>query len=746
MYTGRSITHNPFDCRPADSTADESRDDREDWLVDWERKERQKTARPPAGKKSAWSPDTDDGRFTPSPVSSSRSSVHGTGHDMMELPPPYSEKQQYQEQAERYMTTLLPPSPQAISPQMTTDMMSQRGGLGLTTMPPAPEPAAVQDARLPDRAIGTFVPGEHAVPMSGAGPRQETERQRRRHEKEDFVAHKLFSVWAGRGCFSQNGYLGRPGREGRKRRRIALAICGAVLALLIAGIVLGVTLIHRATTPATNAGAPAAPSKPAPFAQPSFYPVFDLATFPPIPTGVLTVVGASNSVNTSDCIDHASMWTCALPPEQAVQAGKYDVNQPTFVLQIQYDDSDLQQWNQPPGSPPVPSRSTTPPPASVPGQGPWASATPGPSYSIERRDSRSAILSSLRRLLRRSGTHTPFNDGVTYDVGFTPNPQPPDYQEYWFLSNTSDGVVSDRKAGEATPFYISMLSDVKSPVGPNQLGRRGSRQRGIVTTTGHVGRAFILPGNNQTATNLSTIVPPPEVKADGTGAPARLVPLPTQQPLRLFDRGLPTEHYGFFTYFNKTVYVHSVQAGAAEPAGGAPMGQAQYVATFGQARYKVQIWTRLGGGGGGGAQQFEFVGAAQNGNASGVPWAGGYVTQPGTFPFPITVTVDLHGGGPPKFAYWRPMQGGAGTGRPDGATAGLLAVNMTARAGDVAVNPSSYVAAQNNPTFGGYNGGLGGCECRWQNFAMVDGSLGPALANPFGRVSSCAVFFAQWMA
>ncbi len=55
------------------------------------------------------------------------------------------------------------------------------------------------------------------------------ERRRRRHEKEDAVARKVGGFWRGRGCIPASGCYGRPGREGRKRRRICLGVIGGSL-------------------------------------------------------------------------------------------------------------------------------------------------------------------------------------------------------------------------------------------------------------------------------------------------------------------------------------------------------------------------------------------------------------------------------------------------------------------------------------------------------------------------------------
>src|SRR3569833_3041601 len=86
-----------------------------------------------------------------------------------------------------------------------------------------------------------------------------------------------------------------------------------------------------------------------------------------------------------------------------------------------------------------------------------------------RAEERAALWGRVRSLFSRE-------DGSTqsYDTGFTPKPDPPPFHEYWFLGNTTDGIVSSRKAGEPTPFYITFLPSLNStPAGPNLVQRRG---------------------------------------------------------------------------------------------------------------------------------------------------------------------------------------------------------------------------------------------------------------------------------
>lgn len=74
------------------------------------------------------------------------------------------------------------------------------------------------------------------------------------------------------------------------------------------------------------------------------------------------------------------------------------------------------------------------------------------------------------------------------------------------------------------------------------------------------------------------------------------------QPLRLFDRGLPTEHFGFHVYFLKTVQFadDSQQPSSGRPdTGGVTAADAGYRVEWHNTRFQVKIFTSSGKGSGG---------------------------------------------------------------------------------------------------------------------------------------------------
>ncbi|XDG07170.1 hypothetical protein ABKA04_006785 [Annulohypoxylon sp. FPYF3050] len=543
-----------------------------------------------------------------------------------EEPPPYSPPKPQPATQVKYGVILPPPvvinsqrvpSPGPVTPGLAGTMTSQ-GAINMADIPLTPNNLRpMQAAVLPDRAPGSFRPGDHFYEARGSVNR--TERQRRRHEKEDVIARKAGGFWRGRGCMPKNGCFGRRGgREGRKRRRICLCVIAALIVAIILAVVLGVVLTRRPRPQETQA--------------PSIW--LNLTDFPPMPTGVLTVSGPDNSLARTGCFVATSdnAWSCSLPKDQQDSVAPNAPSQPEFIFQIQYDNNTEAYWN----------------------------------------------------ITGDKDTDKP----TLFDSGFKPDPQPPSIAEIRFLGNTTDHIQSDNKAGEPTPFFISTLADINKPVGANMLTRRQGPNNAIGTVDGSDGF------------NLTDILPPPQVNSDGTGAAAQLFPHSVQQPIRLFDRGLPTEHYGFYTYFDKTLYmVDTVKVNSADDDGGSTEASAKSLVTLSQIRFLVQIWTRMENS----TQLLGSTGAA-------VPWTNGTsaTTTPGTMPYPVTITEDMHGGDKNKKIDYRYGVEDSAINTTD---AQLIVVNR-GFAGTL-IN-----GANNSPnmSLGGIDGGTGGCKCEWINF------------------------------
>ncbi|KAF7545486.1 hypothetical protein G7Z17_g9124 [Cylindrodendrum hubeiense] len=554
----------------------------------------------------------------------------------IEQPPPYSPPQKQDNNAPvRYravfppnhpLTAQFPPSPGPTSPGLSATMTSQ-GATQMTEIPLTPGPhgnTPLSQTALPTRQLGTFVPQEHSEETSGEMTRGE--RERRRHEKEEVIARKAGGFWKGRGCIPKNGCFGRTGREGRQRRRVWMI----VLSVLLCVIILTVTLAVMLTRPHDSKEIP------------SIW--VNLTDFPPMPTGVLTVVGPDNTVARDSCTEPSTMWSCYLPKDQHDSVSPYNANQPTVIMQIQWDNSTQNNWNVSNGDAPTP---------------------------ISRRSVGGAAHAGST--IRERGT-----------LKFSPSPDAPDYKEMFFLGNTTDDIQSDEKGGEPAPFYISLLESLDS-VDSEELSKRAT----------------------DTNVSLPDVLPSPDLNEDGTPKSAVLLPNPVQQPVRLFDRGLPTEHYGFYTYFKRTIYLKSVTVlndtdDADVPLdknGGCSESEADFLTTWSQTRVLVQIWTQTLDANS--STLFSSTGQSSiNGTSD--------LIRPGTMPYPVTVTLDTHGGDPTeKFVWAWPIDDRQ---ELDVDNPKLLANNIGV--GGTWINKRS----RGDEKYGGFDGGTGGCKCQWVNW------------------------------
>lgn len=558
-----------------------------------------------------------------------------------EIPPPYSPPRRDLQAPVRLRPVFppghplnghFPPSPDPVSPGMGRTMTAQ-GAVDMTEIPltPGPQPANRQAA-----AAGGFVPAERFAPVESRQDRVERkrleeeqkrmEKERKREEGGGGVGGVAKWAWRLRNLFSRSAAAPAGAAGAAKKKPLWPWVAAGVIALLIlAGVLAGVLLTRKGDADNPKSG-------PRGDDDDRFV---DVPGFPPMPTGVMTVVGPDNSRSVDKCSVPSTLWSCELPPEMHDSVAPFKPNQPTVVMQVQFDNTSRASWDVPNGDPPVPK--------------------PNTDDDSDAKLRRSATLG--RRLAKRLAP------------GISPDPKPPSFEEMFFLGNTTDGVVSDDKAGEPTPFYISILESSSDSFKPDVIQKRA-----------------VLPRQ------FSDQLPDPEVDENGRGAPARTLPTATQQPMRLYDRGLPTEHYGFYTYFRRTIYLRTLSANNTaavdrDSEGGAELVDAKFVVTWSETRFLVKLWTNSG--------DSKLLSDGKGGK------------QPGTMPYPVTMKLDTHGGdADKKFVWARKVVDGV----IDGEEAGFLA-NDIGVGGEV-VNPRS----DGNRSFGGVDGGVGGCGCEWVNF------------------------------
>ncbi|KAJ5801878.1 uncharacterized protein N7503_004328 [Penicillium pulvis] len=517
----------------------------------------------------------------------------------------------------RTLEHLAPPeqhgTPQASEP-ISPGFQRAAGGPGSIPMSDvnAPAPAYAQhhrDAPLPERYEPYSAP--EAAVLNPAGEVGPGESRRRRLEREDAAGRKIGGLWRGRGCFSKGGCYGRPGREGRLRRRWYLFIGLFFLIIVVLAIALATTLTRKSDETQVQ-------SK-----------WVNLTNYPPIQTGIMTIAGTEPQVRNSGCVNIETMWSCYLPKgTQQTENKPFDGNEPTFRVEIRYRNGT--------------SNSTT------------------------------------------SSNSTTTKRGV-----WTADPSPPSIADQTFLGNTTDGNAKPY-AGEETPFYLSVLSAVH------------------------------LTSTNVFRRSNSSIIPAPTEDSDGTPAAATLYPLPSSQPVRLYNRGESSEHYGFYTYFDKSIFLQSkaplndsvADYDSEDKSGGSTKAEAQARCTWSQTRFLVQIWTNPSGMG---YSLLSSSGSSTNATATSTATytsstatssssATDY-TRPGSFPYPVTVTVDRHGGDAEK------------RGCIVGALRRMGKLQIENRSvGGTLVNPALTSSSGSSSAYGGIDGGTGGCECQWVNW------------------------------
>lgn len=448
-----------------------------------------------------------------------------------------------------------------------------------------------------------------------------------------------------RNCFNRDKTTKRPMTKKKQRLLWGIAVSLVILIILILALVM--TLTRKGDKSNIQSQ------------------WLNITGFPPIPTGISTIVQPDAVHESSSCVQPATMWSCAAPKEEQQSIAPNDPDQPNFRVEIIFQN--------------------------------------GTTSNLTLSTSKSKKGSHIQRRLLDVGNA--FNSNL-----FSPSPPPPSEEDQIFLGNSTDKITAPFD-GESTPFFISFLSASKLP--QRRLAKRQKSQSGNSTDP--------FP-------DLTEGIPPPDVNPDGTAASANLLPFPTAQPLRLYDRGLVTEHYGFYNYFDRSIFLESTSllndTGPStgdvpdDQDGGAERSSARVRCTWRQTRFLVQIWTNQGA-------TSPLLGSANHtsGEKDSPPKnltesTANDFTRPGSFPYPVTVTLDRHGGNlDNKFIYCYGMDNRGHIISDEK----KIQLEDRASGGGVVVNPAQglfgnvkVTKAEGGP--GGIDGGTGGCGCQWSNF------------------------------
>ena len=393
----------------------------------------------------------------------------------------------------------------------------------------------------------------------------------------------------------------------------------------------------------------------------------NITGFPPIPTGIATIAQPSATIEDSQCVAPTTMWSCAVPKEQQSSISPNQPNQPNFRVEIRFQN----------GSAAINSTNSK--------------------RSLQPLNPVSAGQFIQKRYLRARDS---FSSAL-----FTPNPSPPSQEDQAFLGNTTDNNTTPF-AGEATPFFISFLPT--TPATSSKVRRQQSPNPSL--------------GTNSTNPfpNVTVGIPPPSVNGDGTAAAANLYPFPSAQPLMLYNRGRSDEHYGFYTYFDRSIFLRSqdILNSTAEPNvpddqnGGSAETSANVRCTWAQTRFLVQIFTNAG-------NSVKLLSSNSTNSTTSSQDSANDFSRPGSFPYPVSITLDRHGGDKDtKMIYYYGMD------ENEHIVGDEKQIHIEERGagGTGLVNPSQGIfnetvvsTADGGP--GGVDGGFGGCRCLWQNWA-----------------------------
>ena len=256
----------------------------------------------------------------------------------------------------------------------------------------------------------------------------------------------------------------------------------------------------------------------------------------------------------------------------------------------------------------------------------------------------------------------------------SPSPAPPSSDDLVFLGETTDGNSAPFD-GEDTPLFVS-FQDPKATA--SRLAKRASSD----------------------PTNITASIPAPMLNSDGTAAPANLLPFPSAQPLRLYNRGKDDEHYGFYTYYDRSIFLKQINGtnrggNPADTDGGSTEEAATLRCTFSETRFLVQIWTRSN-------SSKPLLSSSTTGSSG--------FKRPGTFPYPVTVTIDRHGGNAAKKNLYCYQMESDGTIKNE-------ASKRSFQFEDRAFGGNLVNGTQGRPSVTGpIDGGSGGCSCKYQNW------------------------------
>ncbi|KJX93936.1 hypothetical protein TI39_contig4232g00005 [Zymoseptoria brevis] len=406
----------------------------------------------------------------------------------------------------------------------------------------------------------------------------------------------------------------------------------------------------------------------------------DLTGFPALTIGVSDAMQTRNIESQGSCVAPSQLWSCAVPEQD-------DTSTPTFKIEIKFQNGTL------------------------------------PGNKTASLNSRSLERMAVGHLVRKS---------LWSDSEFEPSPAPPSTEDQQFLGRTTDNSMQPYD-GEETPFYISVLD----PASFDSSKLQGLRKRdegyqypypsvfrtsstsasasSSPTTSSPIDTSSVTPTSRPSSASSATTttftqvsIPSPALLPNGSPLPQLLYPLVQTQPLRLYNRNQSDEHYGFYTYFDRYIYITNATSSSSNGTTiktNIPLEEASGVCTFSQTRFKVAIWTRRGPSSSNLSGNSTAT-IASSGTTSSTP-----NQAMSSSSYPITVTLDRHGGSEKRKGVYCYGIDEEGKVMKDGK------MWVDEKRGADLVHPGQVPGLTKRDGTGegkGIDGGTGGCGCQWE--------------------------------
>jgi len=313
----------------------------------------------------------------------------------------------------------------------------------------------------------------------------------------------------------------------------------------------------------------------------------------------------------------------------------------------------------------------------------------------------------------RNGTMPKNETQIARRGMYSANPAIPSYNDQSFIGEYTDNVTAPYN-GESTPFYISLLNASALTRNLDSLDKRQSDPYPYPTGS-----------NERVSSNVSTTapktIPLPLLDEDGCPAQSTLYPFAAAQTLHLYNRGESDEHYGFYTYFDRTIYTSSLPPNASggleldmEGRSNVGLANATSVCTWSQTRLRLQIWTRK-------PNVISLSDTMSLDGLRAINSTANDMSAPGSFPMPVTISLDRHGGKADQKGIYcyglnsehEVMYDTKSWIHENRAFGGLLVNPASVPGGEDTTISRRHNAMQ---VYGGVDGGTGGCLCQWQNW------------------------------